>query len=319
MTTSPFSYLTAAGPAAAPVTRLAWGLGAVSVATVVIIALLLAAGIWRRRASLADGHALAVTGPPGTGMAWIYGGLAVSIPVLAACTVWVLLVLAQVMHPARAPVLTLQVTAHQWWWEVRYLDPAGGETFVTANEIHIPAGQPVRVELTSQDVIHSFWVPRLGGKMDVIPGVKNVTWIEADRPGSYQGECGEFCGLQHARMNFIVIADAPGGFAHWRAGQLASPSTLSPDDRLRGEGVFLSRCGSCHTIAGTPAGGLDGPDLSHLATRTSLAAGLIPNDPGHLLAWIEDPQAIKPGARMPQVPMSRADREALVVYLRSLN
>lgn len=319
MTDAPLSYLTSAGPAAAPVTRLAWGLGAVSVATVVIIGLLLAAAIWRRRAAPSAPGALSVSGPPGTGMVWIYAGLAVSIPVLAACTVWVLVVLAQVLHPARPPVLTLQVTAHQWWWEVRYLDPAGGEAFVTANEIHIPAGQPVRVELTSQDVIHSFWVPRLGGKMDVIPGVKNVTWIQADQPGVFRGVCGEFCGLQHARMAFIVVADAPGAFDRWRAGQLAGPAPPPPGELVRGEAVFLSRCAACHTIAGTPAGGVAGPDLSHLATRTSLGAGLIPNDAPHLMAWIADPQAIKPGVLMPKVPLGETDREALVAYLRSQN
>ena len=319
MSAPPLSYLASDGPAAAPVTRLAWGLGAVAVATVIVIGLLLALAIWRRRGPPAQPGDLAVSGPPGTGMVWIYGGLAVSIPILAACTVWTLVVLAEVMHPARPPVLTLQVTAHQWWWEVRYLDPAGGEAFVTANEIHIPAGQPVRIELTSQDVIHSFWVPRLGGKMDVIPGVQNVTWIQADKPGVFRGECGEFCGLQHARMAFIVFADSPEAFAGWRAGQMASSEPLPPGERSRGEMVFLSRCAGCHTIAGTDAGGIAGPDLSHLASRTSLAAGLIPNDPAHLTAWIADPQAVKPGVLKPKVPLAETDREALVTYLRSLS
>lgn len=318
MTAAPFSYLVASGPAATPVTRLAWGLGGVSVAVVVIIALLLAAAIWRRRAPPRNADSLEVAGPPGAGMIWIYGGLAVSIPVLAACTVWTLVVLGQVMHPPRPAVLTLQVTAHQWWWEARYLDPAGGQAFTTANEIHIPAGQPVRIELTSPDVIHSFWVPRLGGKMDVIPGVRNVTWIQADQPGVYRGECGEYCGLQHARMAFVVFADTADDYARWRAAQLVPAILPTAAEPARGEQLFLSRCAACHTIAGTPAGGLAGPDLSHLATRTTLAAGLIPNDPAHLLAWIRDPQAIKPGVLMPRVPMPDADREALVVYLRSL-
>lgn len=318
MTAAPFSYLTASGPAATPVMRLAWGLSGVSVAVVVIVGLVLAAAIWRRRTPLRDAAALEVAGPPGAGLIWIYGGLAISIPVLAACTVWTLMVLGQVMHPPRPAVLTLQITAHQWWWEARYLDPAGGQAFTTANEIHVPVGQPVRIELTSPDVIHSFWVPRLGGKMDVIPGVRNVTWIQADRPGVYRGECGEYCGLQHARMAFFVIADAADDYARWRAGQLVPAVLPAVGEPTRGERLFLSRCAACHTIAGTPAGGLAGPDLSHLATRTTLAAGLIPNDPAHLIAWIRNPQAIKPGVLMPRVPMTEADRDALVVYLRSL-
>ena len=183
MTPTPLSYLSSAGPAAAPLTQLAWGLGGISVAVTVIVTITLVWGIWRRRAAPADASALEPAGSPGAGMAWIYVGLGISVPVLAACTVWTLFVLGEVMHPASKPQLTLQVTAHQWWWEVRYLDPVAGRVFTTANEIHIPTGVPVRVVLSSPDVIHSFWVPKLAGKMDVIPGVTNVTWIQAATPG----------------------------------------------------------------------------------------------------------------------------------------
>lgn len=316
MTGAPLSYLEAAGPAASPLTRLAWGLGAVSVAVVAVIAILLAAAIWRRRSAPADPLSLEHAGGPGEGLRWIYVGLAVSVPVLAICTVWVLVVLGQVLHPGRAPALTLQVTAHQWWWEIRYLSPSG-QAFTTANEIHIPVGEPVRVELTSPDVIHSFWVPKLAGKMDVIPGVKNVTWMHAAMPGLYRGECAEFCGLEHAFMAFDVVAQDPAVFAAWQARQLAPPAIPVTADATAGAAIFASRCAACHTVAGTPAGGLVGPDLSHVASRSSLAAGMIPNDAKHLSDWIADPHAIKPGVLMPKVPLSRTELAQLVAYLQT--
>lgn len=316
MTAAPLSYLQAAGPAAAPLTRLAWGLGAVSVVVVLVIGLALAGAIWRRRPPAADPGALEAVGRPGRGLGWIYVGLAISVPVLAVCTVWVVVVLAQVLHPARPATLTVQVTAHQWWWEVRYPDAAGGRTFTTANEIHIPAGQPVRVELLSPDVIHSFWVPRLAGKMDVIPGVRNVTWMQAAAPGRYRGQCAEYCGLQHARMAFEVVADAPADFAAWRARQLSPPAPAA--EAAAGAAVFEARCAACHTIAGTPAGGIVGPDLSHLAGRATLAAGLMPNDARHLAAWIADPQAVKPGVLMPRTGLSAGQLAEVVAYLQSL-
>ncbi|MFI4966332.1 MAG: cytochrome c oxidase subunit II [Caulobacterales bacterium] len=319
MSAAPLSYLTSAGPAAAPLTQLAWGLGGVSVAVTVIVAIALAWGIWRRRPEAASGdRGLEAIGPAGPGLAWIYVGLALSVPVLAACTVWILVVLGQVMHPAQPPRLTLEVTAHQWWWEVRYLDPVAGRVFTTANEIHIPAGEPVRVVLSSSDVIHSFWVPKLAGKMDVIPGITNVTWIQAASPGRYRGQCAEFCGLQHAGMAFYVTADTPAAFNAWREGQLAPPTPPASTDVQQGSELFAARCASCHTVSGTPAGGLVGPELSHLAGRATLAAGLIPNDTDHLSAWIADPAAIKPGVLMPKVPLTNPQRAQVVAYLQSL-
>jgi cytochrome c oxidase subunit 2 len=318
MSHTPLSYLEAAGPAASPLTQLAWGLGAISVAVVVVIAIALSAAIWRRRTAATDPQSLEVVGGAGEGLRWIYAGLAISVPILAACTVWVLAVLGQVLHPATAPTLTLQVVAHQWWWEVRYLSPSGGAAFTTANEIHIPAGQPIRVELTSSDVIHSFWVPKLAGKMDVIPGVKNVTWIQAAAPGRFQGQCAEYCGLQHARMAFFVIADTPSDFAAWQVRQRAIPLGPLTSQAAAGAAVFAGHCASCHTVAGTPAGGIVGPDLSHLAERTTLAAGVIPNDAQRLSAWIADPQAIKPGVLMPKTQLTPAERAQVVTYLQTL-
>jgi cytochrome c oxidase subunit II len=319
MTGSPLSYLSSAGPAAAPLTQLAWGLGGVSVAVTVIVAIALIAGIWRRRPPPAHGALpLESGGKPGAGLAWIYVGLGLSVPVLAACTVWTLFVLGQVMHPARKPQLTLEVTAHQWWWEARYLDPVAGRVFTTANEIHIPIGQPVQIVLSSPDVIHSFWVPKLAGKMDVIPGVTNVTWIQASAPGRYSGQCAEFCGLQHARMAFFVTAENPADFNAWRDRQLASPAPPTNAAIAQGSALFAARCASCHTVSGTPAGGIVGPNLSHIAGRPTLAAGTIPNDTAHLSAWIADPDAIKPGVLMPKTLLSAADRAKVVAYLQSL-
>jgi cytochrome c oxidase subunit 2 len=318
MTPTPLSYLSSAGPAAAPLTQLAWGLGGISVAVTVIVTVALVWAIWRRRPPAPGGSALETAGSPGAGLAWIYIGLGVTVPVLAACTVWTLFVLGEVMHPASPPQLTLQVTAHQWWWEVRYLDPIAGRVFTTANEIHIPTGQPVRVILSSPDVIHAFWVPKLAGKMDVIPGVTNVAWIQAASPGRYRGQCAEFCGLQHARMAFFVTAESPAVFNAWRDAQLAPPSTPAAPEAAKGSALFAARCASCHTISGTPAGGIVGPELSHLASRATLAAGTIPNDTRHLTAWIADPAAIKPGVLMPKVPMTPAERAQVVAYLQSL-
>jgi cytochrome c oxidase subunit 2 len=318
MSAAPLSYLEAAGPAARPLTALAWGLGGISVAVVAIIAVALTGAIWRRRQAAPFEH-LEAGGRSGLGLGWIYVGLGISVPVLAACTIWILVVLGQVLHPKTPTTLTLQVAAHQWWWGVRYLGANGEPTFTTANEIHIPIGQPVRVELSSTDVIHSFWVPKLAGKMDVIPGVTNVTWIEASSPGRYRGQCGEYCGLQHARMAFYVIADAPADFAAWRAHQADPPAVDLSANAAAGRAVFGARCASCHTVSGTDFGGEVGPDLSHLATRETLAAGLIPNDRAHLLAWIDNPQGLKPGALMPKVPLPSDERAELVSYLQSLN
>lgn len=319
MTHEPLSYLDASGAAAAPLTQLAWGLGAISVAVVAIISVALIWAIARKRPAQPDGpDSLSTQVSQTAGLKWIYFGVGISTVILAGCTVWTLAVLGRVMHPAQKPELTLQVIAHQWWWEVRYPASAdGAPPFTTANEIHIPTGQPVRFELSSRDVIHSFWVPKLGGKMDLIPGVTNATWLEASSPGDYWGQCGEFCGIQHAHMAFRVIADTPGDFAVWQTKQLAAHQ--APPSVAAGSKVFQERCSGCHTVAGTPAGGVIGPDLSHLASRSTLAAGLIPNDSSHLSDWIANPQAIKPGVLMPAVALTETQRNDVVAYLEALS
>jgi cytochrome c oxidase, subunit II len=215
--------------------------------------------------------------------------------------------------------LTIKVTGQQWWWQVEYEDPQPSRTFTTANEIHIPVGEPVRLKLESSDVIHSFWVPSLIGKTDNIPGRQNVLELQADREGIYRGQCAEFCGWQHAHMGVLIIAKPKAEFESWRNQQIASASPASDDERKRGEQVFFtSPCIMCHSIRGTSAGGKVGPDLTHVGSRLTLAAGTLQNTRGNLAAWIVDPQRIKPGANMPLIQVEPRDLNALVSYLEGL-
>jgi cytochrome c oxidase subunit 2 len=215
--------------------------------------------------------------------------------------------------------LKIKVTGQQWWWQVEYQDHNPSLIFATANEIHIPTGRHVTFDLEANDVIHSFWVPNLMGKQDLIPGRKNYLTLEADHPGVYRGQCAEFCGLEHAHMAILVFAQTPRDFEKWRNLQLQSARPPSSAEQRRGLEVFLgSPCASCHTIQGVGAGGQFGPDLTHFGSRTTLAAASIPNTPAALASWIADPQALKPGANMPQVSLSVADRAAIVAYLEGL-
>jgi cytochrome c oxidase subunit 2 len=312
------SYLRTFGPAGDPATHLGWGLGTVSIVVMLVIAVLLVAAIARRRARPTDPYALAVHRDAG-GMAWIYIGVGVSTVVLVGCVIWTMATVAAVAMPAHAADLTLEVTAAQWWWSVRYRSGEPERIFTTANEIHIPVGRPVRLELTSHDVIHSFWIPQLGGKMDVIPGQTNAMWLQADRPGVYRGQCGEYCGAQHAHMAMYVVADTPQGYLAWLRGQLQDAATPDSEPVRRGERAFNAYCAACHAVRGTPAGGILGPDLTHLMSRHTIAAGLLPNTPGNLSAWIADAQALKPGCRMPTLMLSGPDLQAVVTYLATLH
>lgn len=196
--------------------------------------------------------------------------------------------------------LIIGVTGHMWWWDVRYRDAATGQEFSAANEIRIPVGRPVYLGLSSADVIHSFWVPALGGKMDMLPGRVQHLLLQADRPGVYRGQCAEFCGAQHARMALHVVAMPPEDFEHWLAAQ-ALPAPQSATDALaRGRAAFLAnRCGACHTVRGHTEESRLGPDLTHVGGRLHLGAGQLPLDQESLVEWIAHVQRIKPGARMP--------------------
>ena len=215
--------------------------------------------------------------------------------------------------------LQVRVIGHQWWWELQYRDSVAHNWFTTANELHIPVGRPVALELLSTDVIHSFWPPTISQKRDLIPGKDNSLWLQADTAGVYRGQCAEYCGQQHAKMGFLVIAQRPDSFARWLAAQRDTALTPTTALAIRGQEVFLaSSCVMCHTIAGTPAGSRIGPDLTHLASRRTIAAGTLPNTRGNLAGWIVNPQSIKPGTRMPPNQLKPADLQALLAYLETL-
>jgi cytochrome c oxidase subunit 2 len=215
--------------------------------------------------------------------------------------------------------LSVRVTGHQWWWEVQYPDSVPNNWVTTANEIHVPVGVPVVLELRSTDVIHSLWPPNLSGKRDLIPGYVNSLWFRADSAGVYRAECAEYCGHQHAKMSLLVVAEPRDRFTRWLVQQRDTAHTPADSLGLRGQEVFLgSSCVMCHAIAGTPAGSRVGPDLTHLAGRQTIAAGTLPNTRGNLAGWIVDPQRIKPGARMPPNELSPADLNALLAYLGTL-
>lgn len=211
------------------------------------------------------------------------------------------------------------LTAKQWWWQVEYTDGEKDKHFITANELTIPVGVPVMVRLRSSDVIHSFWIPNLHGKRDIIPGRDAGLIIQADKPGVYRGQCAEFCGLQHAKMAFWVNAVSKEEYLKWADDQRLPSKIPSTAEQRKGMDVFMNGpCPLCHNIAGTNASGKVAPDLTHFASRRSIAAGTIPNRRGYLAGWIVDPQHIKPGAYMPSMPMEKGDLQPMLAYLESL-
>jgi cytochrome c oxidase subunit 2 len=249
---------------------------------------------------------------------WIWIGIAISFVPLLVSLIWTVAVLAHVGTVPRSPRLVIDVTARQWWWDARYDGAPPDRIFRTANEIHIPVGEPVLLRLHSADVIHSFWVPRLAGKMDVIPGQTNQVWVQADAPGRYRGQCAEYCGLQHAHMGFEVVAEPHAAFERWRTAQLQTAPPPSSVAQARGLALAETRCGVCHAIRGSRAYATAAPDLTHLMSRATIAAGTLPNNPQSLTGWIENPQSIKPGALMPDQGLSADQLNDLRAYLETL-
>jgi cytochrome c oxidase subunit 2 len=298
---------------------LTWAVLLVSIAVIVIIGALLAGAIWHRPGLVAVTQQRLPVMREGGGLNWLWIGVGLSTLALLFTIVWTVKVLAAVTSPPTEPALTIEVTGHQWWWQVRYLDSDTARIFTTANEIHIPAGQPVLFRLRSVDVIHSFWIPQLTGKTDVIPGQTNELWFDAKAPGVYRGQCTEYCGLEHAKMQMLVIADAPSDFAAWRAHQEQSPAAPSPGVASMGRTAFGMYCGGCHAVRGTDAAGALGPDLSHLMQRHTLAAGILANTHDNRWAWIADPQAIKPGNLMQRPELSAQELVSIRAYLETLN
>jgi cytochrome c oxidase subunit 2 len=253
------------------------------------------------------------------GHRWIVGaGMIFPIVVLTGALIYGLSTTARLSDAPQPGELRIRVTGEMWWWRVAYLDDRGRPLFETANEIRIPAGQPVTLELTSADVIHSFWVPRLAAKLDMIPGRTNLLRLQADASGVYRGQCTEFCGAAHALMAFEVIAEEPARFDAWRAAQ-AQPAAMRVE-HAHGRALFLyAGCAACHEVRGTDANGRLGPDLTHFAARRTIGAGILSNNRQTLRQWIERADALKPGVRMPAYDtLTSADREALARYLESL-
>lgn len=312
---APHSALAPQGEAAALIARLWWVLLAVAVVvTIASIAALLMA-IYHKRGAWQPPTPESDRVPT----RWIViGGVIAPAFIVIFLLVFTLITLGA-LAPTQAARITVNITGAQWWWDVQYQFPEQHRNVRTANEVHIPTGERVVLLLESRDVIHSFWVPGLHGKMDLVPGKRNRIWIEADQPGIYRGQCAEYCGVQHAHMAIYVVAHDPAEFERWLEQQrLAGASPRSPQ-ATQGQQVFLrTGCVLCHTIRGTSALATIGPDLTHVGSRMTLAAGTIPNTRGHMGGWISNPQQIKPGNHMPRVPLSAEELQSLLVYLEGL-
>ncbi len=285
-----------------------------------IVYVIMAIALWRRRAPTpADPLAPPPPGVPDNRRAfrWILGGTLATSVILVAFAIASLATVAASAMPAHVAPVSVRLTGHQWWWQVQYLGSGGEIEAESANEIHIPVGVPVRFELIGGDVIHSFWVPELQGKTDMIPGHPNTAWLEADHPGVYRGQCGDYCGLQHAHMDFLVVAEPRARFDAYLAREEQGQAAR---DSAQGARVFVgSSCGLCHTIRGTDALGKVGPDLTHFGSRRTIGAALMPNDVGRLTAWIVNAQHFKPGIVMPTIGAPKGGSlTALSSYLESL-
>jgi cytochrome c oxidase subunit 2 len=269
---------------------------------------LLALALWRgRRRPVAAGW-------------WVLGGgIVLPVVVLSAALLYSTARTAGLERTLAQPPLVVSVTGRLWWWEVRYRDPAGGGDIVLANELRLPVGRATQVALLSDDVIHSFWVPELGGKRDLVPGRVNHLVITPERPGTFRGQCAEYCGDQHARMALQVIGLEPAEFERWLAAQ-ARPAAAADTDIDPGRRAFVEHgCAACHTVRGAHDGGRLGPDLTHVASRATLGAGVLRNEPGAAKRWLIGVQELKPGARMPSYAhLDAATLDALAAYLEGL-
>jgi cytochrome c oxidase subunit 2 len=294
------SILSPHGPAAAAIAEMTWVLFAGGAAILVLVLGLTAHALSarpQRRAWLARERFV------------IAAGIAFPVATLSALLLYIFV--AGERHEAAAePALRIEVTGEQWWWRVHYLDAAGQREFETANEIRLPVGSPIELTLRSADVIHSFWVPSLAGKIDMIPGRVNKLRLSAAAPGVYRGQCAEFCGGPHAQMALHVVAQSAEDFDAWRVNQQRPAAT--------GHALFAARCAACHTVRGTPAAGRLGPDLTHVASRVFIAAGTMPNTPGNLAGWLADSQHVKPGNLMPAMRLGAAELQSLLTYLATL-
>jgi len=307
------SALNPAGIQAARISDLYWLMFWTSTVVYGAVLLALAVAIWRGRRSDA--------GEPSRAKAarWVTAATAISILTLVGLLFASVATGRAMGSLPTEDALGIEVVGYQWWWSVKYKNPTPSLEVTTANELHVPVGRPIAISLKAFDVIHSFWVPNLHGKVDLIPGRENLITLQVDKPGVYRGQCAEYCGLQHAHMAFSIIAEEPDAFEHWLAAQREpAPNPTSPEQTHGLAVVERGPCQMCHTIRGTSAGGRFGPDLTHVATRSTLASGTVPNTPDTLAEWIKDPQHIKPGTRMPSTGLSQEELQALVAYLQTL-
>jgi cytochrome c oxidase subunit II len=315
---TPHSMLAPAAPAAEILAKLGWptlvGFTVVSIAMAALLVLVAA----RRSGSFAEHAPVRARG----GLAWVvFGGFVIPGVVFTACFIATIGSLrAFPMSEGPPGPAQIRIIGHQWWWEVDYLMGDVSQHFKTANEIHLPTDRPIDIELVSADVIHSFWVPRLHGKVDLIPGLVNHIEIRAPHPGTYAGSCAEFCGLEHARMRLLVVAESPADFASWIARQRQPAAPPATAQASRGQVVFMSGpCVACHAIHGTRALAGAGPDLTHIGGRLSIGAGWLPEDVATLHAWIMNAPSLKPGVRMPMLTwFNGPDLHDLVAYLEGL-
>ena len=306
------SMLQPAGPAAAQIAWLSWLLIALCGGIFLAVMILLAIAVLKKPDSPPDADIPSSAQPLGQRFVIMLG---LVFPTLVLIPILLLSVRTQVALEHTETAENVRVVGHMWWWEVHYPD----HRIEIANEIHLPVGKPVRIELESADVIHSLWVPSLQGKMDMIPGLTNVLWLQADRPGQYRGVCAEFCGVQHAKMGLVVVAHTRDEYDQWIANRQAPPREISPQARRGREVFFKSSCHNCHAIAGSGATASRGPDLTHIANRKTLGAGLLPNNRANLMGWVSQPQTLKPGSLMPRTHISSEDMHALIAYLESLH
>jgi cytochrome c oxidase subunit 2 len=322
------SALYPAGAGARGIAELGRGFGLALGAIFVLVLLATAWAVWRRRQPTSPDDAPArVDAARETRLHRVIGVFTGLTTVALVVLLFASVITGAHLPGARAPAhggeaarpLVVKVIGHEWWWEIRYPDADPTRIVSTANELHLPVGLPVTLELSSNDVIHSFWVPRLSGKKDLIPGYQTTTQLVVDAPGVYRGQCAEFCGAQHAHMALLVIAEPLADFDAWRAAQLEPAQVPDEPAARRGQDVFMGAgCPLCHSIRGTLAGGHRAPDLTHLASQRTLAAGTLAQRKGQLAGWILDPQAVKPGALMPPTSLSGPDLQALLAYLESL-
>lgn len=290
-------------------------IGIVAVCTVIWIVVIVVLGLAllrSRRAGAEDANS------EGRLTTVVSAAVAASVVIIAGLTIASFYTTRNIGVPGSA-ALTITVRGQQWWWQVFYAGSDAAPGFQTANEIHIPVGTDVQVRLEGADVIHSFWVPSLAGKQDVVPGRSNSLLLRAEKPGAYRGQCAEFCGLQHSHMAVLVIAEAPADFERWAASQRGDALTPADPDAAAGQVAFLAKpCSACHTVRGTAAKGTTGPDLTHIGGRQTIAAGLLETTRGSLAAWIADPQTLKSGNNMPMVPLTSVELQNISAYMESL-